>query len=106
MVGLIPPTNANSNVESAVVTNLQSALDKDVSIMSAVLFRNTTVSGNLANKKARRDHMIDLDIRLCPHLFLVFNQSQCKFFYFHFFHILLTWRITNILQRDQLYSII
>ena len=30
-VGLIPPINADSNVESAVDASLQSALDKDVS---------------------------------------------------------------------------
>ena len=30
---------------------------------------NTTVGGNLANKKARHDHMTDLDIRLRPHIF-------------------------------------
>ena len=32
-VGLIPPTNADSNVESAVSANPQSALDKDISIV-------------------------------------------------------------------------
>ena len=33
-VGLIPPINADANVESAVDARLQSALDKDVSGVS------------------------------------------------------------------------
>ena len=83
-VGLIPPINADSNVESAVDASLQSALDKDVAgvgcdesayltsrLVCAGFFpHNPTVGGNLANKKARRDHMTYFDTRLRPHLFL------------------------------------
>ena len=33
---------------------------------AGVFFNNTTVGGNSANNKARRDRMICLNIRLCP----------------------------------------
>ena len=53
-------------------------------LVCAVFFHNMTVGGDLPNKKARHDHVTDLDIRLCLHLLLlVFKPSQ-----FTKFHIL------------------
>ena len=71
---LVPPINADSNIESAVDASLQSTLDKDVSgVGCADFFHNTTVGGNLANKKATRDHY-DLNIWLRPRRLLISNQ--------------------------------
>ena len=43
------------------------------------------VFGNLANKKARHDHMTDLDIRLSQHLFFSFQANvDPQNFIFHF----------------------
>ena len=79
-VGLIPPINADSNG------------------VCWFFLHNTTVGGTLANKKARRDHMTDLQ-----RLFSFSSQVDPQNFIFIFcFHILLTWRITNILERGKL----
>ena len=50
----------------SAVTNRRISYDESAGVC---FFHNTTVGGTVANKKARRDHMIDLDIRLRPHPF-------------------------------------
>ena len=62
----------------SAVTNRLISYDESAGVC---FFHNTTVGGTLANKKARRDHMTDLDIRLRPHVFLVFKPSRSTEFH-------------------------
>ena len=65
----------------SAVTNRRMSNDESAGV--CWVFHSTTVGGTLANKNARRDHMTDPDIRLRPHLFLVFNPSRSTKFHFN-----------------------
>ena len=61
----------------SAVTNRRISYDESAGVCWFFI-HNTTVGGTLANKKARRDHMTDLQ-----RLFLVFKPSRSTKFHLH-----------------------